>query len=75
MLHWPMEEVTGFTLEDAAGNAQGNLAGRTTRVVGKIGQAIEFDGVKRLRMDRTHRRRLSELPARNSRTISLSGSG
>ena len=43
-LHWPMEEKSGVTLKDSVGVLDGNLAGKFTRVAGKIGQAIEFDG-------------------------------
>ena len=45
ILHWPMEENQGFLLLDAIGNAHANLSGRVNRVDGKLGKAVEFDGV------------------------------
>ena len=56
-LHWPMEEVTGFTLEGFCRKCSRNLAGRTTRVDGKIGQAIEFDGLSGYAWTEAYRRR------------------
>ena len=39
-----MNEDQGFVLHDSAGSAHGTLAGRFSRVPGKLGNAIEFDG-------------------------------
>ena len=39
-----MDEDDGFVLVDAVGNNHANLSGKTTRVDGKLGGAIEFDG-------------------------------
>ncbi|MEL0005429.1 MAG: LamG domain-containing protein, partial [Opitutales bacterium] len=44
-LYWPMDETSGFVLEDSVGLAHANLAGKYNRVAGKIGKAIEFDGL------------------------------
>ena len=44
VVHWPMDEDDGFVLFDAVGNNHANLSGKTTRVDGKLGGAIEFDG-------------------------------
>ncbi|MEL0098795.1 MAG: LamG domain-containing protein, partial [Opitutae bacterium] len=43
-IHWPMDETDGFILYDTVGENHANLSGNALRVVGKIGQAIEFDG-------------------------------
>ena len=40
-----MEENQGFLLLDAIGNAHANLSGKVNRVDGKLGKAVEFDGV------------------------------
>ena len=44
VVHWPMDEEEGFILIDAVGENHANLSGKTSRVDGKLGKAIEFDG-------------------------------
>ena len=69
-LYWPMEEISGFTIKDSVGNANGSLAGRTSRVEGKIGQAIEFDGVSGYAWTEPLAEKLG-ISGKNSRTISF----
>lgn len=43
--YWNFEEPSGSTIEDQSGfNNDGTLTGGTTRIAGKVGNALSFDG-------------------------------
>ncbi|MDG1173025.1 MAG: discoidin domain-containing protein, partial [Opitutales bacterium] len=68
--HWSMDEDQGFVLFDSTGNHDAILVGEVSRVPGKIGSAIQFDGESGYARSDSTALSLG-IEGKNPRTISL----